>query len=255
MQPLNLPLLTLDGTSDRLEYDRAELEAFYLPLAQFLLAKMSPARRFVVGIAGPPAGGKSAFTQLLSAVCCALAGSPIAAAVGLDGWHFPNHYLDSHTLIHNGVEIPLRKVKGGPFSFDVAAVWEFLNQLRTQAEMAYPLYSRELHDPIPAAAQLTAQQRLILIEGNYILLDQPPWDAFESQFDLTIFLNTPSELLLQALRDRHLRGGKDPEAVEKHMQFSDTPNMDLILYHSKPASIRIEKSGARHILRIGYPPE
>ena len=104
-------------------------------------------------------------------------------------------------------------------------------------------------------SQLTAQQRLILIEGNYLLLDQPPWDSFESQFDLTIFLNAPRDLLLQALRDRHLRGGKDLAAVEKHMQFSDTPNMDLILHHSKPASVRIEKSDARHILRICYPPE
>lgn len=252
MQHLHLPPITLDGTTDLLSVDNAEIDQFYAPLASFLLNKSSGARRFVVGIAGPPACGKSAFTALLSAVCSALAHGPVAAAVGMDGWHYPNQYLDTHTIVHQSVEIALRKLKGAPASFDTAGLMTFLQQVREQPSLAYPLYSRHLHDPVPQAARIDNQQRLVLIEGNYLLLDQPPWDALADLFDLTIFLTAPRAQLILSLRERHLRGGKASETVEQHLQFSDIPNIDLILLHSKPADISVDKSDSRHIVNITY---
>jgi len=253
VQPLRLPPLTLDGTTHPLEYDQDQIERFYLPLARWLLARLAPAGRMIVGIGGPPACGKSAFASLLSAVCCAAAGVPVAAAIGLDGWHYPNEYLDSHTVLRDGQEIPLRRLKGGPLSFDVPAVLAFLDQARALPDLAYPLYSRELHDPLPGAGQLSANQRLLLVEGNYLLLDLPPWDAFATRFDLTISISAPREVFVMALRERHLRGGKPPAAVEQHMNFSDLPNIDLVLQHSRPAAIQVRKSDARRIADILYP--
>lgn len=254
MQPLDLPHLTLDGTPDRLEHDVEEINEFYVPLARFLLSKLTEARCFLVGIGGPPACGKSAFTVLLSAVCCAVARGPVAAAIGLDGWHYPNQYLDTHMLVHNGVEIPLRRVKGGPASFNTSEALAFLRQVREGSRLTYPLYSRKLHDPVPNSAWIEPQHRLILMEGNYLLLDQPPWDAFAPLFDLSIFLSAPRDQLIQSLRERHLRGGKDSADVEKHMQFSDIPNMDLVSSHSRPADIYVEKADARKIVKITYTP-
>jgi pantothenate kinase len=254
MQHLNLPPLTLDGTSDPLEYNQLEIDTFYLPLARFLLNKIAGTPRFVIGIGGPPACGKSAFTSLLSAVCCAVAAAPIAAAVSLDGWHYPNQYLDTHTLVRNGVEVPLRRVKGGPASFDSGAALAFLKLIRTEPRLAYPTYSRILHDPLPDGAWIEPHHHLILMEGNYLLVDQAPWDAFAALFDLSIFLTAPRAELIHSLRERHLRGGKDSAAVEKHMQFSDYPNMDLITQHSRAADITVEKADSRRIVNVTYPP-
>ena len=253
VQPINLPNLTLDGTQSPLEYTAAEIETFYIPLAQYLLHQSIQKTRYVVGIAGPPACGKSAFCSLLSAVINALAGDRVSAAIGLDGWHFPNWYLDSHFIHRGGVELPLRKVKGSPPSFDAQSALAFLHSLRISDSLTYPTYSRILHDPIPDSGRIETGQRIILIEGNYLLLDQPPWDQFKAQFDLSIFLTAPREPLIQSLRERHLRGGKDPQAVENHMRFSDIPNFDLILSHSVAADLVIEKKDSRAIRQIIYP--
>jgi pantothenate kinase len=78
--------------------DRQEVMDFYQPLARCVLERRQPGQREIVAVAGPPGSGKSAFAAVLTAVLDALAGEKLAALVGLDGWHFPNAYLDSHTI-------------------------------------------------------------------------------------------------------------------------------------------------------------
>ncbi len=252
MSGLQLPPLYLDGTSVPQEVDPVEVDRFYLPLARYLLDSAQGQRRFLVGIGGPPASGKSTFTQLLCAVLNAISGQVLAVHIGLDGWHYPNHYLDSHSLLTATGEIPLRKVKGGPPSFDVDAMLAFLRAAKAGQDASYPVYSRVLHDPQPGG-QVLPSHRLILVEGNYLLLDQEPWKACQELFDRTIFLNAPRDTMIQANIERHRRGGKTREAIEAHVAFSDLPNLDLVLSHSLPADIRVEKRDSRQIAEIIYP--
>jgi putative kinase len=264
MSPIKLPDMMLDGTSTPLEVDGDEIDRFYLPLARNLLNRLIDHPRCLVGIGGPPACGKSAFSQLLAAVVNALNSqdqqgdeglaptAPISIQVGLDGWHYPNSYLDTHFILRGGAEISLRKVKGSPASFNALELLDFLQRLRQGRNPVYPLYSRVFHDPQPTG-QILASHRLILVEGNYLLLNAPPWNTIRELFDLTLFLTAPREILLKALYDRHLRGGKLPEDIQSHMAFSDVPNLDLILSNSHPADILIRKSDSRRVLEIIYP--
>lgn len=245
----------LDQTDRILEFDRDEVERFFLPLAQTLL-KLVTTHRCLVAVAGPPAVGKSAFAATLAAVTNALAEQETALVIGLDGWHYPNAYLDSHTLPHGEQTLLLRSLKGTPETFDAPAALATLAAVRADmpgANTPFPVYSRALHDPIPNAGVVTPNHRLLLFEGNYWLLDQPPWNAAQPLFDCSIFLTGKPVALLTDLRDRLVRGGRTREDAEAHIQAVDLPNMRLVLEHSAPASWTVTKANSRRILRIDPP--
>ena len=104
------------------------------------------------------------------------------------------------------------------------------------------------------AGLVKRQHQIILVEGNYLLLNRPGWKKLFPLFDLTISISAPVESMLAGLRQRHLRGGRDPESIENHLHAVDLPDMQLIADRSKPAEIQIFKSDSQRIERIIYPP-
>jgi pantothenate kinase len=237
----------LDRASKALEIERDEVKFFYAPLGELILNRSLPVRREIVAVAGPPGSGKSAFAAALTAVVNALAGRELAATVGLDGWHYPNAYLDTHLIEKDGNRIPLRKIKGAPETYDHEAIGRFLEDVQSTARLTYPVYSRETHDPFPADGLIETGQRVVILEGNYWLLDEPPWCNFRNHIGLSIFLKAAPETLLDGLRERHLRGGKTAEWVEAHLQSVDLPNIKHVLAHSTQADVIIKKANSRRI--------
>jgi len=122
--------LTMDQTNAPLEIDREQVKRFYLPLAETLGSRLATTGRLMVGVAGPPGSGKSAFAALLGAALNALSGGTVAMVVGLDGWHYPNAYLESHFVERDGMRLPLRKFKGSPPSFNAQAALDCLREIR-----------------------------------------------------------------------------------------------------------------------------
>jgi len=242
--------LYLDQTDTRLEIERAEVEQFYAPLAERLLAGISPERRKIAVVAGPPGSGKTAFAALLAAAANATAAEETAVLVGLDGWHFPNSYLDSHTIERDGARKPMRRIKGAPETYDLEAAYACLERAPAQDQLAFPVYSRQAHDPIPAGGRIEPWHRLVILEGNYWLLDEMPWRRFQPLFDLRVFLSASRETLVEGLRERHLRGEKTPEATEQHIRTVDLPNIDRVLNGSLPAEVVVHKADSRRIGRI-----
>ena len=249
-QVLSQKHLTLDQTGTPLEIDRAEVEQFYQPLARQLIEAGHNRLRLLTAIAGPPGSGKTAFATLLAAVINAELHSEQAVVVQQDGWHYTNAYLDSHTIHHNGQEIPLRRRKGSPETYDTRAAYLFLQRARQGETLRYPVYSRALHDPVADSGVLEAHHRWILVEGNYWLFQDDAWRPFQALFDVTIFLTAIPETLIDGLTQRHLRGGKSPEVVHQHMQTVDIPNITRVLQESSPAQIIVEKKDCQRIARI-----
>ncbi len=249
---LHTETVFLDGTDHPLLLERQEIFGFYFPLAKFFLKHCRADQRTLVAVAGPPGCGKTAFAATLRLVINAIQEQDYAVAIGMDGWHFPNAYLDNHTVEWNGQPVSLRKLKGSPETFDQDAIQSFLNNIRRKETLAFPVYSRQTHDPIPEGGQLKPSHRMVILEGNYWLLNQAPWRAFQKFFDFSIMLKASPESLLDALRNRHLRGGKTSEWVEEHLQQIDRVNIELVLSNSIPADIVVEKRDSYHIKHIDW---
>jgi pantothenate kinase len=242
--------LFLDQTDVPLKIDREQVEQFYYPLATYLLSKSSSVPRLMVAIAGPPASGKSAFGMLLVAVLNAEAGGSVAALVGLDGWHYLNAYLETHFIEREGKQITLRSIKGAPETFDAAAAYDCLSRIRLGGQVSVPVYSRRLHEPIPAGEKIDLAHRIVVVEGNYLLLEEEPWARFRHLFDVRVFISASLETLLDGLRGRHLRGGKAPAQVERHIREVDLPNVKRVEPSAVHAQVRVYKADAWRIDRI-----
>ncbi len=249
--------LHLDQTEKRLEVDRLQVEQFYLPLAEYLITHLVNHARLVIGVAGPPGCGKSAFSALLAAVIKARTAQDIscqdpACVVGMDGWHFPNSYLDQHTMLRSGKMVLLRSIKGAPETFDAQAMLTCLERIRQGGTVDYPVYSRQLHDPISNGGQIRLNHRFVVVEGNYLFLNEPPWDAFRTAFDVRIFVKASLQAIQAGLLERHLRGGKAPELAQRHIQEVDLPNAERVLKGSIPAAIVVHKLDSKVIQSIDW---
>ena len=122
-----------------------------------------------------------------------------AVVVPMDGFHLDNAILDA---------LDLRKRKGSPPTFDVAGFEVLLRRLReTREDVVIPLFDRKLDLARAGAGIVKADQRILLVEGNYLLLNQPPWDRLAPLFDVTIFLDVDRLELENRLVQRWLAHG------------------------------------------------
>jgi pantothenate kinase len=187
-----------------------ELWRFYLPICQTVAALRRNGRvRTLVGVAGPGASGKSVFAGLLRAVMRAGGAEAGAGAAlcAMDGFHYPNAYLDAHFGEDcPGARVPLRVLKGAPDTFDAEAFVRCLRDLKAGADMIVPRYDRRLHDPVPDGSRVGPEDRVVLVEGNYLLLDRGVWAAVSGLLDLRLFLTAPPKALRAAMIERHVRG-------------------------------------------------
>ena len=245
--------LLVDQTDTVLEIDREEVERFYHPLAISLLEKAESVSRLMVGVAGPPGSGKTAFATLLVAVINAAAGGSRegrAALVGLDGWHYPSDYLHTHYVQWGGKRVRLRSVKGLPESFDAAAAYACLSEIRQGGRVSFPVYSRKLHDPVSGGGVVEASDRIVLAEGNFLLLNEGPWIRFRRLFDVRVFIFADTATLVQGLRERHLRGGKSLAATERQVYQIDLPNSRRVASGAAYAHVLVHKADVRRVDRI-----
>jgi pantothenate kinase len=206
----------------------------------------------MVAVAGPPGSGKTAFATSLVAVVNAETGEDIAALIGLDGWHYPNAYLATHFVERHGERIPLRSIKGAAETFDAASAYGCLARVRRGGQVSFPVYSRQLHEPVPAGGTIAPSHRIVVVEGNYLLLDEDAWKRFRQLFDVRVFICASPETLMEGLRERHLRGGKTPEATERQIQEVDLPNARQVRPSVQHAQVLVHKVSVCRIDQIEW---
>ncbi len=242
--------LHLDRTDTPLEVDRTQIEQFYHPLAKTLLSRCSSVPRLMVAVAGPPGSGKTAFATILVAVVNAEARDDLAVLVGLDGWHYPNEYLATHFIDRDGERIALRSIKGAPETFDAVGAYGCLSEICRGRHVSFPVYSRRLHEPVPRGGSVDAHHKIVVVEGNYLLLDEDPWRRVRELFDVRIFIFAPRDVLVASLTERHQRGGKTPEATARQVRVVDLPNAERVCPGVAHAQVLVHKKDARRVDRI-----
>ena len=178
--------------------------------------------RRILAIAGAPGSGKSTLAErLVSALP-----ENIAAVLPMDGFHY-----DDEVLSPRGDTAR----KGAPHTFDVGGFAALLGRLRANAEdeIAVPRFDRTLEIARGAARIVPRSVRLIVAEGNYLLLDRPPWNRLLQHYDRTAFLDIPEAELDRRLRRRWEGYGMDTTEIEAKLCGNDLPNARLVISESR----------------------
>lgn len=247
------------GFEEEARVSRAELWRFYLPVCTLLRQRVGRSDgRVLAGVAGPGACGKTVFAHLLRRVFCLAAGDSVGApkVCGLDGFHYPNAYLESQTYTGpSGDAQSLRAVKGSPRTFDVKQFVAKLEALRSKSRVRLPVYDRRLHDPVPDALAVEPGDSLVIVEGNYLLLDEDGWEPARGLLDTALFLQQPVDVAREAMIRRHVRGGRSPEDARRHYERVDRRNYELIMRTRGRADLLVRRSAEQRIVAIERPPE
>ncbi|MFN5074982.1 MAG: nucleoside/nucleotide kinase family protein, partial [Planctomyces sp.] len=185
-------------------------------LAERLLLAAGDRERLMVAIAGAPGAGKSTISAALVEVLSAR--GERAIVVPMDGLHF-----DDGVLTQRGH----RARKGAAFTFDCAGFEVLLRRIRQREEqIAIPVFDRRHELSRAGAAIVHADARIVLIEGNYLLLREQPWCRLHELFDYRVFLDVPREELQRRLRQRILSHGHSAEFAEQWLAGNDLLNID-----------------------------
>jgi pantothenate kinase len=196
-------------------------------VADSVLAAAGTAERFMVAIAGPPGAGKSTVSAALHKEFEARGESSIV--VPMDGFHFDDIVLNARGH---------RARKGAPHTFDVAGFEVLLRRIRAmEPEIAIPVFDRSLELSRAAADIVDGTSRIILVEGNYLLLDEQPWDRLRQLFDYTIFISVPEDELERRLLARIQSHGFDAAHARHWIDSNDLPNIRLVNSKSTRADL------------------
>jgi putative kinase len=228
---LNMAALTLElaGQSWDIELPGDELECLHLPLLR-AIARQAAANtgRYLVLLAGPPGSGKTTFGALWARLAQEQNFPVGVQTLPLDGFHFPNVILDARVMQQGGEQRTLRQMKGAPETYDLPMFLRALHDLRAGRAMAWPAYDRQLHDPVPDALPVLTAGILIL-EGNYLLLDEPGWRDCHPLADVSIFVECDETLARERVLARAIRGGRSPASAAQHYARTDLPNRQRIM--------------------------
>lgn len=172
--------------------------------------------RTVLGIAGAPGAGKSTLTAaLLQAL------GDDAAHLPMDGFHLADVQLD---------RLGLRHRKGAPETFDVAGYVATLARLHAEpgSVLYAPGFERDLEQPIAAAVVVPPTARLVVTEGNYLLLPSGGWERVRPHLAEVWFVDVDDAVRRSRLVARHEQFGKSPDAAREWVERSDEANARLV---------------------------
>ena len=187
------------------------------------LAKNS--NRVIVAIAGPPGSGKSTFVEKLKNKL------DDAVVVPMDGFHLDNVILEERNLMPR---------KGSPQSFDAAGYVNLIARLQDNHETVLaPVFDRDKDLSRAGAIEISESTKIVLTEGNYLLLNHAPWNQLDDFFDLTVFLDVPSEILRERLIKRWLDQGLRLEDAIIRAESNDLINASLVSDRSNDSDFRI----------------
>lgn len=189
-------------------------------LTGLLYDKAQSDTRHIVAVAGPPGSGKSTLSeQLCESLNARLTGDPVVV-LPMDGYHLDNALL---------IEMDALERKGAPHTFDVDGFRLLLQRVSDSTdEIVIPVFDRTLDLARAGGRCIKKQHKLILVEGNYLLLDQPKWRDLRPLFDYSIYLDVTESVLRERLTQRWLDHGMPLPDATRRAEQNDIPNAQLV---------------------------
>lgn len=185
-------------------------------------------KRTIVGIAGPPASGKSTTASILAEQLS-------APVVPMDGFH-----LSDRLLIEDG----LVGRKGSPETFDVDGFVAQLDRLKARGQTVYcPNFDRSRSEnSIGSDIRVGPDADLVIVEGNYLLLDEPGWSSIRQMLTLSVFVELDNLVRLKRLAVRHVATGKSLAEAWSFIRQSDEPNARRIESSKQYADLLLQSA-------------
>lgn len=187
--------------------------------------------RTIVGIVGMPGTGKSTLAQLVADEL----GPELSVVVPMDGFHLAKSVIEG---------TPLAARRGAIDTFDAGGYLSLLKRIvrRTEPVVYAPFFLRGFEDPIGSSIAIPANVPIVVTEGNYLLADQEPWSGVRAMLSESWFVDTPSDLRIQRLIERHIAAGKTPREAQDWAEGPDEANARFIGATRSHADIVIDWS-------------
>lgn len=225
-------------------YTEQEVAEIFEPLLKKLVdLKKEKDTRVIVYLAAPPGAGKTSMSLFLEDLYKEQDYPFSFQSIAMDGFHHTNAHLSQHTVTRNGHEELLKNCKGIPESFDLTALKEKIEALTQQKSVSWPTYDRALHDVSEETIEVDAD--IVLIEGNYLLLDKEGWTDLSQFADYSVFIRTSLHQIEERLVNRKQLGGATLEEAVRHYIKTDKVNAQLVLKQSKDVDVELILSSDR----------
>ncbi|KAF5543695.1 panthothenate kinase uridine kinase-related [Fusarium phyllophilum] len=204
----------------------------------------APTQRILIALAGVPGSGKTTISDVLIKEL-KRNGISNVAVLPMDGFHYTRTTLSSFP----GPDEAFRR-RGAPFTFNAAALVDLVALLKNTPVTTHdepeiiikaPGFDHARKDPIPDAIEISSRAKVVIIEGNYVLLDQEPWSRISTLVDDKWFVDVPVDIARERLASRHLRAGIETTigAAIKRADENDIPNGEYIRSHLIEPNVRI----------------
>jgi pantothenate kinase len=196
------------------------------------LATAAPDARVMIGITGSPGAGKTTLAEQLVERLGADVEPGQVVHVPMDGFHLADVTLE---------RLGLRDRKGAPATFDADGFSALLGRLRANTDpVVYaPGFDRSIEQPIAGSIAIPQLTRVIITEGNYLLLDGP-WTRARQLLDEVWFRSLDEGVRLERLFARHVRFGKSPADATAWMATTDAPNAEAVAATADRADLIVE---------------
>ena len=185
--------------------------------------------RVIVGLAGAPGSGKSTMAgeiaRRLRLQKCS------AEVVPMDGFHLDNAVLDARGL---------RARKGAPETFDATGFLHMIRRIKSGEEVAVPLFDRSRDIAVAGAAIVSPDTNVVIVEGNYLMFNEDPWNALADLWDVSARIDVPMPELRARLIQRWLSLGLSRATATRRAEGNDIPNAQRVIDKALPCDIVLD---------------
>lgn len=240
--------LNVNGFKFEAFFCEKEIKNIYIPLLKKLKnLRDKKGKRIIIFLAAPPATGKSTLALFLEKLSKEMHDITPIQSLSLDGFHYNNKYLYSHKITIQGVEHSLHDIKGMPETFDLKKFKECIKNIKNIKNIKWPIYDRNIHEPVMDKLEVTAD--IILIEGNWLLLDEGKWRELKPCCDYSIFIEAEEKLLKTRLIQRKIKGGLTQGEALEFYERTDKKNVLRVMNNRLPADLTLEmlESGEKRL--------